>query len=105
MKNVALLCYCLPEGMFNDDYSIIFSHLEVDERNECNAKSHFKSDFSFWCKVGMRFTLYWLLGSSVQKQALQTENDLHSLLANTGGSVYYQMSSTADSCSNNAIFR
>ena len=40
--------------MFNDDYSIIFSHLEVDERNECNAKS-----------------LYWLLGSSVQKQALR----------------------------------
>ena len=44
--------------MFNDDYSIIFSHLEVDERNECNAKSHFKSDFSFWCKVGMRFTRF-----------------------------------------------
>jgi hypothetical protein len=35
---------------------------------------------------------------------VQTEKDLHSLLANTGWSVYYQMSSTADSCSNNAIF-
>ena len=58
MKNVALLCYYLPEGMFNDDYSIIFSHLEVDERNECNAKSHFTSDFSFWCKDGMRFSRF-----------------------------------------------
>jgi hypothetical protein len=36
---------------------------------------------------------------------VQTEKDLHSLLANTGWSVYYQMSSTADSCSNNAISR
>src|SRR5215467_1891390 len=46
--------------MFNDDYSIIFSHQELVERNECNTKSHittntyadtaksqFKSDVSF----------------------------------------------------------
>jgi transposase len=36
MKNVALLSYCLPEGMFNDDYSIIFSHQELVERNDIN---------------------------------------------------------------------
>ena len=52
--------------MFNDDYSIIFSHQELVERNECNAKSHiptntnsetakshFTCDFSFRCKDGV----------------------------------------------------
>jgi len=76
MKNVALLCYCLPEGMFNDDHFIIFSHQELIERNECNAKSHittntnpetakshFTSDFSFRCK-----DVYWLLSTSFQKK-------------------------------------
>ena len=46
--------------------------------------------------------LYWLLGSSVQKKRpFETAKELHPLLANTGGSVYNQTSSTADSCSNN----
>ena len=52
--------------MFNDDYSIIFSHQEFVEHNECNAKSHFTtntnsetakshftSDFSFRCRNGV----------------------------------------------------
>ena len=66
MKNVALLCDCLPLSMFNDDYSIIFSHQELVERNECNAKSHITTNtnsetakshiiysFSFRCKDGV----------------------------------------------------
>ena len=32
--------------------------------------------------------LYWLLGSSVQKQHVETEKDLLPRLANTGGLVY-----------------
>jgi len=60
------LCYCLPESMFNDNYSIIFSHQELVEHNECKAKSHiptntnsetakshFTCDFSFRCKDGV----------------------------------------------------
>jgi hypothetical protein len=52
--------------MFNDDYSIIFSHRELVERSEYHAKSnittstnsetaksHFTSDFSFRCKGGI----------------------------------------------------
>jgi len=52
--------------MFNDDYSIIFSHQELVERNECNAKSHittntnsetakshFTCDFNFRCRDGV----------------------------------------------------
>ena len=52
--------------MFNDNYSIIFSHQELVERNECNAKSHtptntnsetakshFTCGFSFRCKDGV----------------------------------------------------
>jgi hypothetical protein len=60
------LCYCLPESMFNDNYSIIFSQQELVEHNECKAKSHittntnsetakshFTCDFSFRCKDGV----------------------------------------------------
>ncbi len=52
--------------MFNDNYSIIFSHQELVEHNECKAKSHiptntnsetakshFTCDFSFRCKDGV----------------------------------------------------
>jgi hypothetical protein len=46
------------------------------------------------------YLLYWLLRSSVQKQALQDRERAPSLLANTGGLVYNQQSSTACSCSN-----
>src|SRR5438874_8848223 len=44
--------------------------------------------------------VYWLLGSSVQKQARRDGKDLLRLLANAGGLVYNQQSSTACSCSN-----
>ncbi|SRR6266568_1724062 len=44
--------------------------------------------------------LYWLLGSSVQKQALRDGEKSPSLLANTGGLVYNPKSSTAYACSN-----
>jgi hypothetical protein len=47
------LCFCLPEGMFNDNYSISFSQQELVERNEHNAQSHFTCDFSFRSKDGV----------------------------------------------------
>jgi hypothetical protein len=86
MKNVALLCYCLPEGMFNDDYSIIFSQQELVERNECNAKSHVAtntnsettkshvtSDFSFRCKDAIPANLN-LYAKDIENERMTMEN-------------------------------
>ncbi len=48
--------------------------------------------------------LYWLLGSSVQKNRhIEAEKDLLPLLVNTRGWVYNQMASLAYSCSNDDI--
>jgi MFS family permease len=49
-------------------------------------------------------SLYWLLGSSVQKQALQNLERPPSQLANRGGLVYHQTWSPASSCSNDDTF-
>jgi len=72
--------------MFNDDYSIIFSHQELVERNECNAKSliptntnsetaksHFTCDFSFRCRNGVPANLNFY-AKDIENERMTLEN-------------------------------
>ena len=72
--------------MFNDDYSIIFSHQELVEHNECKAtshittntnsetaKSHFTSDFSFRCKDGIPANLN-LYAKDIENERVTVED-------------------------------
>jgi hypothetical protein len=59
--------------MLTDDYSIIFSQQELVERNECNAKYHFTSDFSLRCKDGIPANLN-LYAKGIENERMTVEN-------------------------------